>query len=272
MAGKLSRIVWLGAGGILGLISVAPVMWAIMTSLKQEMQTMEPSILPRPVTLEQYAYVLAHSWLPRWYFNSAVTSTAIMLLGVGVAALCAYGLSQLRFRGRMLLSAALLATLIVPGESLLVPLYLLVNQMRLLNTYSGIVLPQLVLPLVVLVVKEFFDQVPKELRESALIDGASEFTILRAIYLPLSSSVLAAMAVVTFIGAWNSFLWPLVAVSETSMFTIPIGLSQVQEAYGVRYARDMAAAVLGALPVVVVYLLFQRRITRAIVATVGIKE
>ena len=272
MVGKAPRIVWLVVGSAFGILWIAPVIWAVITSLKREVQTLEASILPNPVTFEQYSYILSRSWLPRWYLNSTFTSVAITLLGVGAAVLCAYGLSQLHFRGKMLFMAALLATLIVPGESLLVPLYLLVADMGMLNSYSGIILPQLVLPLVVLVLKEFFDQVPRELREAALLDGASEATILRTIYLPLSSSVLAAMAIITFIGAWNSFLWPLVAVNETSMFTIPIGLTQVQETYGIRYARSMASAVLAALPVVIIYVLAQRRITRAIVATVGINE
>src|SRR5699024_1119468 len=116
------------------------------------------------------------------------------------------------------------------------------NQLNQVNTYGGIILPQLIFVICIIVFKQFFDQIPGELRDSAVIDGASEFRILRSIYLPLSLGITWALAIVTFIAAWNNFFWPFIVTTSTDMMTIPVGITQVQDAYGIAFARTMAVA------------------------------
>ena len=132
-------------------------------------------------------------------------------------------------------------------------------------------LPQLIHPVVVIVYKQFFDNVPKEFREAAVMDNASEWRILTRIYIPMNWGVTAALSIVTFIWAWNAFLWPFLAVTRTEMMTITVGITQVNDAFGIYYARQLAAAVLAGLPVALAYLIFQRQVTEAITLSAGIK-
>jgi multiple sugar transport system permease protein len=140
-----------------------------------------------------------------------------------------------------------------------------------LNTLFGVVLPQLIVPVVVIVYKQFFDSVPRDFREAAVIDGANEFQLLFRVYVPMNWGVTTALAIITFIGAWNAFLWPFLAVTSENKMTVAVGITQVQDAFGVHYARDLAGAMMAGLPVALLYLIFQRRVTQAITLSAGIK-
>jgi len=270
--------------GILGLIGtvssllmagiwLSPLLWAVSTSLKREMQTLAtpPTWLPSPATLGAYLDVLQTSALPRWYFNSVFTAGVITVTVLLLGALCAYALSQIQFPGKNVLFWSLLAGFMLPFDAMIVPLFMLMNDLGQVNTFAGIILPQLVVPVVIVIFKQFFDQVPKELRDAAVIDGAGEFRILFSIYLPVNWGITWALAIVTFIGAWNNFFWPFIVVTTNDMMTIPVGITQVKEMYGIAYARTMAVAILAGLPVVVAYLIFQRKVTEGIMATAGLK-
>lgn len=250
-----------------------PLFWAVATSLKTEMQTLAdpPVWFPWPLTFDAYVHVFTNSALLRWYLNSVVTSVAITVLVLALCIPCAYALSQLRFPGRNLLFWTFLAAFMVPFEALIVPLFMMMNDLGQVNTYVGIVLPQLIVVITIVIFKQFFDQVPRELRDAATIDGAGEFRILRSIYLPTNAGIVWALAIVTYIAAWNNFFWPFLITTSTDMMTIPVGITQVQDAYGIAFARTMTVAVLAALPVVVAYLVFQRRITEGIMLTSGLK-
>lgn len=268
----------LGLIGTLGTMVVAliwlfPLLWALSTSLKEEMQTLAvpPVWFPDPITFQSYANVLAESSLMRWYFNSVFTAVIITVLVLLLGILCAYAISQLDFPGKNILFWSLLAGFMLPFESMIVPLFMLMNKLGQVNSYAGIILPQLIAPVVIIVFKQFFDGVPGELRDAAVIDGAGEFRILFNIYLPMNWGITWALAIVTFIAAWNNFFWPFIIATSTDMMTIPVGITQVQSAYGIAYAQIMAVAVLAGLPVVIAFLLFQRRVTEGIMATSGLK-
>lgn len=257
----------------LGALWAFPLLWAILTALKPEEQAvMKPLVwLPNPPTLLAFQEVLVLGSVAKWYLNSTVTSVAITVLTVTFAALAAYAFSQLQFVGKQILFWVFLAGIMVPFEALLIPLFRLMNDLGMINTYAGIILPQIVSPVAIFVFKSFFDGVPREIREAAVIDGAGEWRILFKIYAPLSGNVLWGMGIVTFIAAWNNFLWPFIITTSTGMMTIPLGLTQVQDAYGLRFARTMAVAVLGGLPVVLAYLMFQRRVTEGFLSATGLK-
>ncbi len=268
-------------GGIaLGVLTVVsaliwffPVYWAIITSLKPETQVVSPGIalLPRTWTLDAYLSVLLNRPMGTWYLNSFVTSAAVTVLTVASGAGVGYAISQLRFPGRKLLWFIILASFMVPIPALIVNHYILVSQLGLFNTWAGVVLPQLIHPVVVIVYKQFFDAVPKELREAAVMDSTGEFRMLFRVFLPMNWGVTTALSIIIFIGAWNNFLWPFLAVSRENMMNITVGITQVNDAFGVAYAREMAVAVLTGLPVAVLYLIFQRRVTQAIMLSAGIK-
>ncbi len=159
----------------------------------------------------------------------------------------------------------------VPTQTLIINHFELIAGLGLLNTWAGIILPQLIHPVVIIVYKQFFDGVPKDFREAAVMDNASEWRILTRIYIPMNWGVTTALSIVTFIWTWNAFLWPFLAVTKTEMMTIAVGITQVNDAFGVYYARQLSAAVLAGLPVALAYLIFQRRVTQAITLSAGIK-
>lgn len=272
-AGLGWTVVAAATGIVLAALWVAPLLWALSTSLRPEYETISPVFhwLPRHWTLEAYGKVLGAGNVPRWLFNSALVALLVTVITMALSLMAAYAFSQMRFRGRDALF--LLATLafLLPFEALLVPLFRMMNQLGLINTYAGIVLPQVVSPVVIYVFRQFFDAIPTDFREAAILDGASPWRVLWSVYLPMSGNIVWAMAIVTFIAAWNNFLWPFIIVTSNDMMTIPLGLTQTYDAFGVRYAQLMAAALLGALPVALAYVLFQRRVTHGFLAATGLK-
>ena len=145
------------------------------------------------------------------------------------------------------------------------------NDLGLVNTLWGIILPELIVPVVIIVYKQFFDAIPKDMREAVLLDGGGEFTLLFKLYLPLNWGITAALAIITFISAWNNFFWPFLIATSEDMMTIPVGITQVNDTFGVAYARMMALALLAAAPVIAAYLIFQKRVTEAVMISAGVK-
>ena len=257
---------------VLALVWVVPLAWAVATSLKPDAETTIAPVSWRgsEVTLDAYRVALEQGDILKWYFNSLITTSVITVGTIVTASLAAFAFSRMRFRGRDLLQWMVLAGLIVPFQALIVPLFTQMKAFGLADTYWGIILPQLASPIAVLVFKRAFDAVPRELEESALVDGASMWRIYWLIWMPLSRATIAAVGIFTFVIAWNTFFWPFVVTSAGSLFTIPVGLANVQTSYGALYSQQMALAVLGALPLLVAFVLFQRQIVQGI-ANTGLK-
>jgi len=258
---------------IVALLWAFPLYWGVISSLKPEDEVVRPYIelWPDTFTLSHYVFALTQTQIGTWYLNSIVTALAITVLTVTSSLFCGYALSQLEFPFRRPLWWLILASFMVPMQTLIVNHFELVASLGLLNTWAGIVLPQLIHPVIIIVYKQFFDGVPKDFREAAVMDNASEWRILTRVYMPMNWGVTAALAIVTFIWSWNAFLWPFLAVTKTEMMTITVGITQVNDAFGVYYARELSAAVLAGLPVAIAYLVFQRRVTEAITLSAGIK-
>ncbi|TYC51187.1 carbohydrate ABC transporter permease [Rhodobacterales bacterium] len=250
-----------------------PLYWGIINSLKPEDEVIRPYIelWPDTFTLDHYIFALTRTQIGTWYINSIATALGVTVLTVSTSMLCGYAISQLSFPLRRPLWWLILASFMVPTQVLIINHFVLMADMGLLNSWAGIILPQLIHPVVIIVYKQFFDQVPKEFREAAVMDNAGEFRILFKVYLPINWGVTTALSIVTFIWAWNAFLWPFLAVTKTEMMTITVGITQVWDAFGVYYARQLSAAVLAGLPVALAYLVFQRRVTQAITLSAGIK-
>lgn len=258
--------------GIAAFLWFFPVYWALVTSLRSDQDTVTDfGLIPTKPTLENYIFDIVNSDLPTWYVNSTITAVGTTVLVVLMSACTGYAISQLRFPGRLVLWWTILASFMVPVTALIVNHFIIMADAGLLNTHLGVILPMLISPVTVIVYKQFFDGLPKEFREAAVMDGATEFQLFHRVFLPMNWGVTTALAIITFIGAWNAFLWPFLVAQDEKMMTVTVGVAAVQDAYGVAYGRILAGAVLASLPVALAYLFFQRRVTQAIALSAGIK-
>ncbi|HYZ71734.1 MAG TPA: carbohydrate ABC transporter permease [Chthoniobacterales bacterium] len=258
---------------VMALAWIFPIYWITITSLKSEDQTIvvPPSFIPWPPNFDSFVYVLQTSPFIRWYLNTIFVSVTVTFFSILFALMCGYALSQLEFPGRKLVYTSILVGFMLPFGALAVPLFMMLNHFKLVNTFAGLILPQIVVPLSVIVFKQFFDDVPRDFRDAALIDGANNWRILFRVYLPLNWNITWALSIVTFIGTWNNFFWPLIITNSTPMLTIPVGMTQIQLAYGVQFAEICATAVLASIPTAAAYILFQKRVTQGVMAVAGIK-
>ena len=266
---KVANIV---GASILAVVWLIPLLWALDTSLKPEAETTLSPItwLPTAPTTDAYRSVIDQGDLLRWFLNSTIVAVLVTALTLLVSVLAAYGFSRTRFPGRQALFGLMIAGILVPPQVLIVPLFQEMTSLGLVDTYWGIVLPQVVAPVMVFVLKKFFDGISRDYEDAARVDGASRWRIVWSVMVPMSRPILVAVGIFTFIGAWNNFLWPFIVTTDPSMMTIPVGLANVQGSYGLRYAQIMASAVLGGLPLLIVYALFQRHVVRG-VGDAGIK-
>jgi len=257
---------------VISLIWLVPFAWALATSLKPDVQTTVAPVSWRSTkeTLQAYSTVFGNGQILRWWFNSVLTASLITCGTIFTASLAAFAFSRIRFRGSDALQWLVLAGLIIPFQALIVPLFQEIDSFGLADSYWGIILPQIAAPIAVLIFKRSFDSLPGELEESALIDGASPWRIYWQIWMPLSRATIAAVGIFTFVLSWNNFIWPFVSTSSADLMTIPVGLATVNAGYGALYAQQMALAILGALPLLVAFLLFQRQIIQGI-ANTGLK-
>jgi multiple sugar transport system permease protein len=258
---------------LVALLWAFPLYWGVISSLKPEDEVVRPYIelWPENLTFAHYLHALTATQIGAWYVNSIVVAVGVTVITVASAMLCGYAISQLRFPGRKALWWLILGSFMAPTSALIINHFVLVARLGLVNTWAGIMLPQLIHPVIIIVYTRFFDQVPRDFREAAVMDNASEFRILFRVYMPMYWGVTTALSIVCFIWTWNAFLWPFLSITRTEMMTITVGITQVNDAFGVYYARQLAAAVLAGLPVALAYLLFQRRVTEAITLSAGIK-
>lgn len=261
-----------GLGVALGLVWLVPMAWALDTALKPESETTNIPLewIPDTWTLEAFRSVFDQGDVPLWLFNSVVVSVLVTILTLALTSLAAYGFARTRFPGRKWVLALVIAGIIVPPQVLIVPLFDEMQALGMVDTYWGMILPQLAAPMMVFILKSFFDGIPREYEDAASMDGAGRLRIFWSVILPMSRPVLAAVGIFTFITSWNNFLWPFIVTTDPDLMTVPVGLATVQSSYGLRYAQVMASALLGGLPLVVVYAFLQRHVIRG-VADAGLK-
>lgn len=260
------------AFAVLALMAVGwlmPFLWALATAFKTEEDAASDRswIGSEGPTTDAFGAMLSNGNVWIWAFNSLWTSLVITLLTVAISALAAYAFSRMRFTGRRWLFAVIVAAIIIPPQVLIIPLFYEMLAFNMVDTPWGLMLPQIVAPAMVFILKQFFDGVPVELEDAARVDGAGRLRVFWSIVLPLSRPVMAAVAIFVFIGAWNNFLWPFLVINDTNLMTLPTGLQTVIDAHGVQYAQTMAQAVLAATPLIVVFLFFQRQIVKGVATT-----
>ncbi len=229
-----------------------------------------PIIASFSPTLHSFASLFGAGDIWNWYIASGITSVITSVLTVFLASMAAFALSRLQFRGRNIVFLLIVLGIMIPTQVLIVPIFQMLGSVNLLNTYWGVILPQVPAVIAVFIFKQFFDGIPKDLEEAARIDGASRWRVYWSVIMPLSRPVIAAVTILTFVGVWNNLLLPLFVVANPNLMTIPVGLATVQGSFGQRYSDIQAGAILGALPLVVLYVIFQRQIVEGVTGS-GLK-
>jgi multiple sugar transport system permease protein len=267
---KLFNAVCAGVLLAFALLWLVPIAWTVDTALKPNAETTNPTWAIKDPTFASFRTLFAQGDIWNWYASSFIISTVTAAATVLTASMAAFALSRMRFRFRWVVFWFILIGIMIPQQVLIVAQFKEIAALHLLNTYWAVILPQIPLAIAVFIFKQFFDGVPRDLDEAARVDGAGFFRTYWRVVMPLSRPVVSAVAIFTFVWSWNNLLWPLLVLTNPKLMTIPVGLATVQGTYGIRYADTMAGAILGALPLVILFLFFQRRIVEGIAGT-GLK-
>lgn len=265
---------WLHVVLTLGLIAMlTPFAWMILGSFKTdaEIRRHPTEFLPREPTLDNFTTLFGRLDFTTFFINSIVVAVFVTVGNIVFCSMVGYALAKLQFRGKKLLFALVLGTLMVPGVVTFVPLFVLTANLGLVNSYPGLILPFLITPLGVFLMRQFMLGLPDELIEAARIDGASEWRIFLRVIMPLCGPAIATLTILTFLASWNNFLWPLVVATTEDMYTLPVALALYSVGQNAaRYGLMMAGAVVVVVPVLIVFVVLQRHFVQGIALT-GIK-
>lgn len=261
----LILIIWL-------LISVIPFVWMLSTSFKGpgEIFIFPPRWIPKNPTLKNYKDLFQQMNFGRPFLNSIIVSLSTTFLSVVLATMAGYGFAKFNFKNKNVLFLIILGTVMVPGQITMIPVFLLLTKLNLLNTYWGLILPALANAFNIFFMRQFISGIPDELIEAAKMDGANEGWIFFKVILPLSKPAMAAITIFTFTGSWNNFLWPLIIATDESMYTLPVAVSVLGGQYTENIAMQMAGSVIVILPLIVVFLFTQKYFIKGITFT-GLK-
>ena len=265
---------WLYVVLTIGFVAVVtPFVWMILGSFKgeSELRQVPPTWWPETPTLDNYRQLFAKESFLRYFLNSTVVALMVTVGNLIFCSMVGYALAKLTFRGKKLVFGLVMGTLLLPGMVTFVPLFVLVANMGLVDSYPGLILPFLVTPFGVFLMRQFIVGLPDDLLDAGRVDGASELRIFRQIILPLCGPGLATLGILTFLGSWNNFLWPLVVAQTQDHYTLPVALALFSTGQNVtNYGLLLAGATVVVAPIVIVFLILQRRFIEGI-ATTGIK-
>ena len=254
-------------------VVVAPFAWMVLGSVKTnaELRQVPPTWWPASPTMDNYTELFARLSFGQYFFNSTVVAVVVTAGNLLFCSMVGYALGMLEFRGRKLLFALILGTLMIPGVVTFVPLFVLVANAGLVNTLPGLFLPFLVAPFGVFLMRQYILGLPRDLLDAARVDGAGELRIFGQVILPMLGPALATLGILTFLGSWNNFLWPLVVAQSEDKYTLPVALALYSTGQNqTQYGLLLAGATVVVLPVLLVFLVFQRRFIQGI-ATTGLK-
>jgi ABC-type glycerol-3-phosphate transport system permease component len=266
------QLIVLLALAIFVVTSLGPLVLTVISSFKTEHDVLAfpPSLLPNPFITTNYAVILSNPLFLRWMLNAFIYAVGAMVLNVLFSSMAGYALGRLRFPGKNFIFLVTLAIMMIPSAIYLIPKFLVVNSLHLTNTYFALILPMMAQPFSVFIMVQFMKGLPKELEESASMDGASRFRTFFQIILPQVRPALTAVAIITFQGAWNDFQWPLVALGSQDMYTLPLGLFFFKSAHYTQNALLLAASMFNTIPILVLFFIFQRYFIEGAVSS-GVK-
>ena len=248
-----------------GLLMITPIIFMLSTSLKDASQVYDLRLIPAEPTLKNYVEVLADGRFMHWFVNSLIIATSVCLSNVFFNSLVGYTLAKFRFRGRYVVFVAILSTLMIPTEMLVIPWYLMARNFHWLDSYWGIMFPGMMTAFGTFLMKQFFETVPDDFLEAARIDGLNEFAIWWKVAVPLVTPAISALAIFTFLGNWTAFIWPLIVTTNKNLYTLPVGLSSFAVEASIQWEKIMTGASLATIPTLIVFLTLQRFIVRGVV-------
>ncbi|SEG71788.1 carbohydrate ABC transporter permease [Paenibacillus sp. UNC499MF] len=252
-----------------GCLMLLPYLWMVLSSLKSNMEIVSGSstLFPQEASLEGYRTVLVDAPFVRWLLNSAVTSVVITAATLFTSALAGYIFAKHEFRGKKILFLLILATMMIPFQVVMIPTYLITAKLGLVNQLLAIILPSLVSSYGVFLAKQFIEDIPQDLLDAARIDGAGELRLMVRIITPLIFPMLSALGIFTFMNSWNNYLWPLIVLDDSRKMTVPLALVYFNGTHTVNYNVVMSAAVLITIPVIIVFLIFQKQFIKGLTMT-----
>ena len=255
-----------------GIVMIFPFFWMVSSSLKNSFEAFAtpPTLIPKAATLSNYRHVAENLDLPRLFLNSISVSVTVTVIQVITSAMAGYAFARLHFRGKKVLFLAYLMTMMIPMQVIIVPLFIEMRQLHLLDSLIGLGLPMVVSAFGVFFMRQAMTGIPMEIEEAAVLDGASHIRIFRSIALPLTIPALSALTILAFMSVWNAFLWPLVEIYSPEKMTLPLGLANLQGEHTTDWPMVMAGTTLAVIPVVLVYIGFQKHITQSFL-TAGLK-
>jgi multiple sugar transport system permease protein len=247
----------LAAGAALTLV---PLVWMVSASFMPTGQAsaLPPRLLPEEVTLAHYADLFTRLHVARYFLNSTLIAVAVTLLSLLLNSMAGYAFAKFRFKGRDRLFKLLLGALVIPAQVAMLPLFLLLKQLGVINTYWGVILPGMASIFGIFLIRQYALSIPGSLLDAARIDGAGEFRIYWSLVLPLIKPILVTLAIFTFMGTWNDFMWPLIVLTDNDMYTLPVALAILSGEHVQDLELMMAGSVLTVLPVLVVFIALQR--------------
>ena len=254
----------------LSIIMVLPFVWMLLTSFMTdtEINRIPPTLWPHHLNMGGYKLVLASSDFPYWFLNSLIVSGSAVIAQLVLCSLAGYAFARIQFRGSSVMLILLLATALIPIQLTVIPTFEIFHLIGLINTLGALILPQLTSALGIYLMYSFFQSFPRELEEAGRIDGCSRLQVFWKIVLPLARPALAALGIITFIYAWNDLFWPLIAITSSHTFTVQVGLTTFQGEHITHWSQVMAGTVLTTVPVLLVFLIGQRRFVQAITGAV----
>jgi multiple sugar transport system permease protein len=252
---------------ILAIMCILPLAYCFKVSLEPNANAFkDTTLIPHDLTLANYIEIIQRQDLmvPAWFANSVLVSSTLVAIQLVVVSMAAYAFGRLRFPGRNFLFMAILFTIMVPSQVTMIPSYLIIRSLKLLDSYLGLILPAVGSVFGVFMLRQFLQGLPKELEESALIDGAGQFKTFFAVILPQIKPALIALGILNFLASWNDLFWPLIVMNKLEMRTLSVGLTVLNGSYGQERALVMAGAFIAIIPALVIYAVFQRRIVEGV--------
>ncbi len=254
-------------------LTLLPLLWMLSTSFMPtgEANLYPPRLFPSEITFEHYTALFTRLNLARYVFNSTLLAIAVTLISLLLNSMAGYAFAKLQFPGRNKLFRLLLAALVIPAQVSMLPLFLMLKHMGLINTYWGVIIPGMTSIFGIFLIRQYALSIPDSLLDAARIDGASEFRIYWSLVLPLCKPILVTLAIFTFLGSWNDFMWPLIVLTDNEMYTLPVALANLLGEHVQDTELMMAGAVLTVLPVILVFMILQKHYIEGIMIG-GIKE
>lgn len=268
--GGAKRWAWFLLVLVLALFTVFPLFWMVTSAFKPAGEVADGSLIPAQPTWDNFVYVFTQVPFLRYLFNSFLVSSVVTVVSLFLHSMAAYSLARLKYRGREVAFILIFSTMLITLPAIIVPLFLVVRQLGMLDSYWGLIVPALFNAFGIFMLRQFYLSIPGELEEAAHVDGASYWRIYRSIILPLSRPVLSALAVFFFLANWNSFIWPLTIIADQDLNVVQVGIASFQQQYSSNFNYVLAAATVAAIPTLVIFFVFQRQIVDSI-KTSGLK-